>query len=316
MGFKPKGGKNLFSMCGELNPFLVEKGILGKKFKAPKPFFKDPLPPRPPNLCPGCPHRGVFHVLRKLKVFASGDIGCYTLGAYPPLNVINSNICMGSSIGGAHGMAKALGEKGKGKIVGVIGDSTFLHSGVHPLMDVGYNRSYATIIILDNRTTGMTGQQEHPATGYTIKGEKAHRIDFVELGRVLGIENPRKLNPWNLEETEQVIKEELEKDEPSLVVSEGPCALLRRAFKKYNKPLFVDSTKCIGCKACVNLGCPAISYQTVEGEMAMTADGKKRKGISHIEATLCPGCHLCYQVCKFEAIKTQEEKPIFGFETN
>ena len=315
MGFKPKGGKNLFSMCGELNPFLVEKGILGKKFKAPKPFFKESLPPRPPNLCPGCPHRGVFHVLRKLKVFASGDIGCYTLAAYPPLSVVNSNICMGSSIGGAHGMAKALGEKGKGKIVGVIGDSTFLHAGVHPLMDVAYNRSYATIIILDNRTTGMTGQQEHPATGFTIKGEKAHRIDFVELGRVLGIENPRKFNPWNLEEAERVIKEELEKDEPSLVISEGPCMLLRRAFKKYNKPLQVDSTKCIGCKTCVNLGCPAISYHPVEGEMAMTADGKKRKGIAMIESSLCPGCHLCYQVCKFEAIKSQEEKPVFGFET-
>jgi indolepyruvate ferredoxin oxidoreductase alpha subunit len=315
MGFKPKGGKNLFPLCGELNPWIVEKSMSGKKLKRPKPVFKESLPPRPPNLCPGCPHRGVFTVLRKLKVFASGDIGCYTLGAYPPLNVINSNICMGSSIGGAHGMAKALGEKGKGKIVGIIGDSTFLHAGVHPLMDVAYNKSYATIILLDNRTTGMTGQQEHPATGHTLRGEKAHRIDFVELGRALGIENPRKLNPWNLEETENVIKEELEKDEPSLVISEGPCALLRRAIKKYNKPLSVDSTKCMGCKACVNLGCPAISYQLVEEKMAVTADGKKRKGISHIEESLCPGCHLCYQVCKFGAIQTQEEKPVFGFET-
>lgn len=315
MGFKPKGGKNLFSLCGELNPFLVEKGMLKKKFRIPKPFIKETLPPRPPNLCPGCPHRGVFHVLRKLKVYASGDIGCYTLGAYPPLNVINSNICMGSSIGGAHGMAKALEEKGKGKVVGVIGDSTFLHSGVHPLMDVGYNRSYTTTIILDNRTTGMTGQQEHPATGYTIRGEKTHRIDFGELGRALGIENPRKLNPWNLEETERVITEELETDEPSLVISEGPCTLLRRAFKKYNQPLQVDSTKCIGCKTCVSLGCPAISYHLVEGEMAMTADGKKRKGIAYIESSLCPGCHVCFQVCKFGAIKSQEEKPIFGFET-
>jgi indolepyruvate ferredoxin oxidoreductase alpha subunit len=315
MGFKPKGGKNLFPICGELNPSLVEKGMLGKKFKAPKPFFEEPLPPRPPNLCPGCPHRGVMHVLRKLKVYAAGDIGCYTLGAYPPLNVINTCICMGASIGSAHGMAKALGEKGSGKIVGVIGDSTFLHGGVHPLMNVAYNKSSATIIILDNRTTGMTGQQEHPATGYTIRGEKTHRIDFAELGRVLGIENPRKVNPWNLEETESVIKEELENDQPSLVISEGPCVLLRRAFKKYNKPLRVDSTKCIGCKTCVNLGCPAISYQIVEGEMAITADGKKRKGISFIDPSLCPGCHLCYQVCKFEAIQSQEEKPIFGFET-
>jgi indolepyruvate ferredoxin oxidoreductase alpha subunit len=182
-------------------------------------------------------------------------------------------------------------------------------------MNVAYNKSYSTIILLDNRTTGMTGHQEHPATGYTIRGEKTHRIDFAELGRVLGIENPRKVNPWNLEETERVIKEELENDQPSLVISEGPCVLLRRAFKKYNKPLRVDSTKCIGCKTCVNLGCPAISYQIVEGEMAMTADGKKRKGISFIDPSLCPGCHLCYQVCKFEAIQSQEEKPIFGFET-
>jgi indolepyruvate ferredoxin oxidoreductase alpha subunit len=315
MGFKPKGGKDRFPICGELNPYIVTKGMLGKKFKAPKPFFQETLPPRPPNLCPGCPHRGIFAVLRKLKVFAAGDIGCYTLGAYPPLNSLHSNICMGASIGSAHGMAKALGEAGKGKIVGLIGDSTFLHSGVHPLMDVAYNKSYATIILLDNRTTGMTGQQEHPATGYRISGERAHRIDFAELGRALGIENPRKVNPWHLEEMERVIKEELDKDDPSLVISEGPCILLRRAFKKYNKPLQVDSTKCIGCKSCVNLGCPAISFHPVEGDMAMTADGKKRKGISQIEASLCPGCHLCFQVCKFGAIQSMEEKPTFGFET-
>ncbi len=315
MGFKPKGGKDRFPICGELNPFIVERGMLAKKFKAPKPVFKEPLPPRPPNLCPGCPHRGVFAVLRKLKIYATGDIGCYTLGAYPPLSVINNNICMGSSIGSAHGMSKALGEEGKGKIVGVIGDSTFLHSGVTPLMDMCYNKSYATIMILDNWTTGMTGAQEHPGTGYTIRGEKTHRVDLIELGRVLGIENPRKVNPWNLEETEKVVKEELEKDSPSLIVSQGPCMLLRRAFKKYNKPLIIDSAKCIGCKTCVNLGCPAISYQPVEGEMAMTADGKKRKGIAFIETSLCPGCHVCYQVCKVGAIKSQEEKPIFGFET-
>jgi indolepyruvate ferredoxin oxidoreductase alpha subunit len=315
MGFKPKGGKDRFPICGELNPLLIEKGMKGKRFKAPKPVFKETLPPRPPNLCPGCPHRGIFAVLRKLKVFVAGDIGCYTLGSYPPLNSVHSNICMGSSISSAHGMAKALGEAGKGKVVGVIGDSTFLHGGVHPLMDVAYNKSYTTVFILDNRTTGMTGQQEHPGTGYTISGETAHRVDFVELGRALGIENPRKVNPWDLEETEKVTREELEKDEPSLIISEGPCMLLRKAFKKYNKPLQVDSTKCVGCKACINLGCPAISYHPVEGEMAMTADGKKRKGISRIEASLCPGCHLCYQVCKFGAIQSMEEKPIFGFET-
>jgi indolepyruvate ferredoxin oxidoreductase alpha subunit len=258
MGFRPKGGKDRFPVCGELNPFTVEKSMKGKKFKAPKPHFNEPLPARPPNLCPGCPHRGIFVALGKLKVHTIGDIGCYSLGAYPPLNQINSCLSMGASIGQTHGMAKALGKAGEGKIVGVIGDSTFLHTGVGSLINIGYNTSYATIIILDNYTTGMTGSQEHPGTGYTIRGEKAHKVDFVELARVVGIENPRKVNPWDLETTEKVLREELEKEEPSLIVSEGPCMLLRRAFKKLNKPLVIDSTKCIGCKGCINLGCPAL----------------------------------------------------------
>ena len=315
MGFKPKGGKNLFSMVGEYNPLIVEKGMLGKKFKPPEPVFKDPLPPRPPNLCPGCPHRGIFYMLKKLKLVATGDIGCYTLAAYPPLASLDTCICMGASIGQAHGMAKAMGDAGRGKFVGVIGDSTFLHGGIAPLMNIAYNKSYTTIILLDNRTTGMTGSQEHPGTGYTIRGEKTHKIDFVELGKVLGIENIREVNPWNLEEAEKTIREEIEKDSPSLIITKGPCILLKREFKKYNKPLVIDSTKCIGCKSCVNLGCPAISFQKVEGEMAVTKDGKKRKGISTIEPTLCPGCHLCYQVCKFEAIQSQEERPVLGFDT-
>ncbi len=314
MGFKPKGGKDRFSILGELNPVIVQRGILGKKFKNPRPIFTGSVPPRPPNLCPGCPHRGIFAVLRKLKVFTNGDIGCYTLGAYPPLNVINSTLCMGSSIGSTHGMTKVLGEKGRGKIVGVIGDSTFLHSGIHPLLNIAYNRSSATIIILDNRTTGMTGSQEHPGTGYTLRGQKTHKVDLMELGRVLGVENPRKVNPWDFEETEKVIREEIEKDSPSLIVSEGPCMLLRRAFKRYHKPLAVDSARCLGCKTCIHLGCPAISYHSVEGEMIFTSDGKKRKGIASIDSDLCPGCHLCYQVCKFGAIQSQEEKPMFGFE--
>jgi indolepyruvate ferredoxin oxidoreductase alpha subunit len=316
LGFKPKAGKNLFSVWGEYNPLLVEKGIAGKKFKARVPVFAEPLPPRPPNLCPGCPHRGLFHVLRKLKLFATGDIGCYTLAAYPPLSSLNTCICMGASIGQAHGMAKALGDAGRGKFVSVIGDSTFLHGGVAPLMNVTYNKSYATTILLDNRTTGMTGSQEHPGTGYTLRGEKTHKVDFVELGKALGVESIRTVNPWNIEETEKVIKEEVEKDAPSLVITTGPCILMRREFRHYNKPLTIDSTKCIGCKACVSLGCPAISYQKVEGEMGVTKDGKKRKGISMIEPSLCPGCHLCYQVCKFGAITSQEASPILGFETN
>lgn len=314
MGFRPKGGKDRFPITGELNPLIVEKSMLGKMFKAREPVFKETLPPRPPNLCPGCPHRGVFYVLRKLKLVGIGDIGCYTLGAYPPLSSVDSCVCMGASIGMAHGMAKALGQAGKGKFVGVIGDSTFLHGGVHPLMNVAYNKSYATIILLDNRTTGMTGSQEHPGTGYTLRGEKTNKVDIVQLAHALGIESVRKVNPWNVEDTEKAVREEIEKDAPSLIISDGPCILRRREFKKYNHPLEVDSSKCIGCKACVNLGCPAISYHPVEGDMAFTAEGKKRKGISRIEAALCPGCHLCYQVCKFGAIQSREEKPILGFE--
>ena len=315
MGFKPKGGKNLFSVLGEYTPLIVEKGVLGSKFKPPEPVFKDPLPPRPPNLCPGCPHRGIFYTLKKLKVVATGDIGCYTLAAYPPLASLDTCICMGASIGQAHGMSKAMGDAGRGKFVGVIGDSTFLHGGIAPLMNIAYNKSYTTIILLDNRTTGMTGSQEHPGTGYTIRGEKTHKVDFVELAKALGIESIRQVNPWNLDEAEKTIREEIEKDCPSLIITKGPCILLRREFKSYNKPLVIDSTKCIGCKSCVNLGCPAISFHKVEGEMVVTQDGKKRKGISTIEPSLCPGCHLCYQVCKFGAIQSQEERPSLGFDT-
>lgn len=314
MGLKPKGGKNLLPITGELNPLIVERSLRGKKFKAPKPWFDNPVPPRPPNLCPGCPHRGIFHVLRKLKLFGIGDIGCYTLGAYPPLSSVDSCLCMGASIGMTHGMAKALGEEGKGKFVGIIGDSTFLHGGVHPLMDVAYNKSYSTILLLDNRTTGMTGSQEHPGTGYTVRGEKTRKVDLVQLAHALGIESVRRVNPWNVEEVERTLREEMEKDAPSLIISDGPCILRQREFKRYNRPLEVDSSKCVGCKACINLGCPAISFVPVEGEMAVTADGKRRKGISRIEPTLCPGCHLCYQVCKFGAIQSREESPILGFD--
>jgi indolepyruvate ferredoxin oxidoreductase, alpha subunit len=315
MGFKPKGGKKLFSMTGEYTPLIVQKGIMGKNFKAPEPISKEVLPPRPPNLCPGCPHRGIFYTLKKLKLMATGDIGCYTLAAQPPLASLDTCICMGASIGQAHGMAKALGDAGRGKFVAVIGDSTFLHGGIAPLMNVVYNKSYATTILLDNRTTGMTGSQEHPGTGFTIRREKTHKINFIELAKALGFEGIREVNPWNLEEAETTIREEIEKDSPSLIVTKGPCILLRREFKAYNKPLVIDSTKCIGCKSCVNLGCPAISFKKVEGDMALTKDGKKRKGISYIEPSLCPGCHLCFQVCKFQAIQSQEEKPVLGFDT-
>jgi indolepyruvate ferredoxin oxidoreductase alpha subunit len=293
MGLPVAKGKDFFPIRGELTPLLVEKGILGDRFQPPKPVFEEELPPRPPNLCPGCPHRGVFHVLKKGKFFVTGDIGCYTLAALPPLNSLDTCVCMGASIGHAHGISKVVSEEDRKRVVGVIGDSTFLHGGVTPLMDIGYNKGTATIIILDNHATA---------------------IDFLELGKALGIKNLKKVNPWNLEETEKVISEETEKDEPSLIVSEGPCVMLRKAIKEYHKPFTIDAEMCTGCRTCLGLGCPAISWQPVSGEMAVTAKGKKRKGIAVIEKTLCPGCGLCYQVCKFGAIIPPEEEAKFGFE--
>jgi indolepyruvate ferredoxin oxidoreductase alpha subunit len=314
MGHAVSKGKDFFPIRGELTPLLVEKGILADRFQPPKPVFTEELPPRPPNLCPGCPHRGLFHVLKKKKLFVTGDIGCYTLAALPPLNTLDTCVCMGASIGHAHGISKVVSKDDKKKVVGVIGDSTFLHGGVTPLMDIGYNKGTSTIIILDNNATAMTGFQEHPATGFTIRGEPTHKVDFLELGKVLGIKNRKKVNPWNIEETEKVIAEETEKEEPSLIVSQGPCVMLREAIKEYHQPFSVDADKCRGCRTCINLGCPAISWQAVSGKMAITAEGKKRKGISVIEKTLCPGCGLCYQVCKFEAIIPPEGEVTYGFE--
>jgi indolepyruvate ferredoxin oxidoreductase alpha subunit len=221
---------------------------------------------------------------------------------------------MGASIGHAHGISKVVPKDDRKRVVAVIGDSTFLHGGVTPLMDIGYNKGTATVIILDNHATAMTGFQEHPSTGFTIRGEPTHKVDFLELGKALGIKNLKKVNPWNVEETEKVIAEEVEKDEPSLIVSEGPCVMLREAIKEYHKPYSVASDRCTGCKVCINLGCPAISWQPVSGDMAVNVEGKKRKGISVIEKTLCPGCGLCYQVCKFDAIIPPEGKVKYGFE--
>jgi indolepyruvate ferredoxin oxidoreductase alpha subunit len=314
MGFTVSKGKDCFPIRGELTPLLIEKGVLGDRFQPPKPVFTEELPPRPPNLCPGCPHRGLFYVLKKGKFFVTGDIGCYTLAALPPLNSLDTCVCMGASIGHAHGISKVVSAGDRKRVVGVIGDSTFLHGGVTPLMDIGYNKGTATIIILDNHATAMTGFQEHPSTGFTIRGEPTHKVDFLELGKVLGIKNRRKVNPWNLEEMEKVIAEEVEKDEPSLIVSEGPCVMLRQAIKEYHKPYAVDADVCTGCRVCLSLGCPAISWQVVTGDKALTATGKKRKGIAAIEETLCPGCGLCYQVCTSGAIIPPEGEVKHGFE--
>ncbi|MCX5833000.1 MAG: indolepyruvate ferredoxin oxidoreductase subunit alpha [Deltaproteobacteria bacterium] len=296
----PVTGKKVFPYTSEFDPGVVEEGI-----KAHKRGRKSPpaIPSRPPNLCPGCPHRGLFYALGKTKAFVTGDIGCYTLSFMKPLQGLHTCICMGASIGMAHGMSKALGEKGKGKIVGVIGDSTFVHSGITPLLNMAYNKSDAVIIIADNRTTAMTGMQDHPATGTTLQGEKTKELDFAALAKVLGIESVRIVHPLNIKKTTAVLKEELEKEGPSVIVSRGPCIFLQRERLKSIKPFTVDIDVCTGCQLCLGLGCPAISWKKEEAGL-VPRTGKKRKGFASIDKTLCVQCSLCFQVCRADAIKS------------
>jgi indolepyruvate ferredoxin oxidoreductase alpha subunit len=294
MGIKVTG-KEIFPYTNEFDPGIIENAI--NMSVQPSTVPVQVIPSRPPNLCPGCPHRGLFYVLGKMKVFVTGDIGCYTLSFMKPLEGLHSCICMGASIGMAHGMSKALKEKGKGKIVGVIGDSTFIHSGITPLLNMAYNKSNALIIICDNSTTAMTGMQEHPATGYTLLGEKTKQLDLKVLVSALGIENIKIIDPYDLKETRNAIKEELAKDGPSVIISQRPCVLFKRAKLKNKKALKIDPDKCTGCKVCLGLGCPPISWQKVEKK-----EGSKREGISVIDENLCTGCGLCRQICKFEAI--------------
>jgi indolepyruvate ferredoxin oxidoreductase alpha subunit len=299
-------GKAVFPYTNEFDPGVVEKGLTGKS-SAPAVTLQT-IPPRPPNLCPGCPHRGLFYSLGKLKTFVSGDIGCYTLSYMKPLSGMDSCICMGASIGIAHGMSRALGKKGKGKVVGVIGDSTFIHSGITTLLNVAYNRSDAVIIIADNRTTAMTGMQEHPATGYTLQGEKAKELDFAALGKVLGIDNIEVIDPLDFKNTTAVLKQELQKEGPSLIVSRAPCVLLMSKKAEKAKHFFIDGEVCIGCKVCLSCGCPAISWKDFEkAGLPPKPERKKQTGIAVIDATLCTGCTFCAQLCRQEAI-LQEDK--------
>jgi indolepyruvate ferredoxin oxidoreductase alpha subunit len=302
LGHKIFHGKDLIPNMYELSPEIVARSLLGKKYKAPKIRVKpEDLPRRPPNMCPGCSHRALFYSLKKLGAFVFGDIGCYTLAAAPPLSALHSCVCMGASIGQAYGAGKALGEEGLGKICAVIGDSTFLHGGIGPMMDTVYNKGYSTSIILDNRTTGMTGLQEHAGTGYTLAGEPANMIDYEKLVKALGVKHVRKVDPYNLKSTMQTVKEEMERDEASVIITEnGPCMLHRREKRKFPHPYYtIDTEMCRGCKACLELGCPAISWVEME---STTKDGKKRKGTVSINRLQCPGCGLCAQVCKFESI--------------
>lgn len=289
-------GKDIFPYTNEFDPGIVKKAINADRHGAVSPY-QESLAQRPPNLCPGCPHRGLFYALKKSKAYVHGDIGCYTLSYLKPLEGLHSCICMGASIGMAHGMSKALKEKGKGKVVGVIGDSTFLHSGITSLLNMAYNNSDALIIILDNSTTAMTGMQEHPGTGYTLMGKEAKKVNLNVLISALGIENIRVINPYNIKETQIAIKDELANSGPSVIISQSPCVLFKRANLKPVGALKIDPDKCEGCKTCLTLNCPPIAWKA-----GVTKEGSKRKGIAVIDETLCNGCGLCAQICKFGAI--------------
>lgn len=253
--------------------------------------LEDAIPARPPVMCAGCPHRGLFYSLKKRKCTVLGDIGCYTLGAVPPLSTIELTLCMGASISATHGFNKMLGAASEGKTVAVIGDSTFMHSGMTGLANVAYNQSNSTVIILDNSITGMTGHQQNPSTGLNIKGDPAGKIDLEALCKAMGIKRVRVVDPYDLKACDAAIKEELAAQEPSVIISRRPCALLKTV--KHNPPLYVDKDKCIGCQSCMKIGCPAISMK----------DGK-----AVVDATQCVGCNVCSQLCPKKAfVSTAKE---------
>lgn len=289
LGFKVKG-KEYLPLCDELTPEIVRKTFKNEEL----PHYDEiQTVKRPPQLCPGCPHIPIFYSLSRLKVTVTGDIGCYTLGALPPFNAMDTCICMGASIGNALGFEKA-NENFKRKIVAVIGDSTFLHSGIEGLMDVVYNKGSIAVIILDNRTTAMTGHQNHPGTGITIKGEKTREVNIKDICKAIGVDEVYEINPYDLKETLKTIKKAIESDNSVALISRAPCALLkesRERFKKEKKKK-VNEEKCLGekCKACIRLGCPAISIL---------------KGKAYISEILCVGCGLCLQVCPVGAIKNE-----------
>ena len=273
-------GKNLFSKQGELSVAIIKEKLLGVETKAEKLD----LPVRPPVMCAGCPHRGVFYILNKLKLTVSADIGCYTLGAQPPLAAVDTVLCMGASVGMAHGFEKARGREQSEHTVAVIGDSTFIHSGITGLINAVYNMSNITLIILDNSTTGMTGHQQHPATGLTLKQQPAPVLDIVALCRTVGCASVRVVDSYDLAEVEKAVKEEVKRDGVSVIVAKRPCALLDR-----NYPPACKVEDCRKCGMCFRLGCPAIE--------------KQEDGSARINASLCVGCGLCSKVCRFGAIK-------------
>lgn len=278
-------GKNVLPLEGEFSQNLVAAKLGGTVHTGKT--LEDAIPPRPPVMCAGCPHRGLFYTLNKNKCTVLGDIGCYTLGAVAPLSAMDMTLCMGGSISGIHGFNKARGEETEGKTVAVIGDSTFMHSGMTGLANIAYNQSNSTVIILDNSITGMTGHQQNPTTGYNIKGDPAGKIDLESLCKAMGFNRVRVVAPYDLKACDQAVKEELAADEPSVIISRRPCALLK--YVKHNAPLAVNKDKCIGCKSCMKIGCPAISI---------------KEGKAWVDNTLCVGCGVCEQLCPVGAFES------------
>ena len=278
-------GKDVLPMVDEFSQNLVAAALGGTVHTGKA--LSDAIPPRPPVMCAGCPHRGLFYTLNKNKCTVLGDIGCYTLGAVAPLAAMEMTLCMGGSLSAIHGFNKALGGESEGKTVAVIGDSTFMHSGMTGLANIAYNQSNSTVIILDNSITGMTGHQQNPTTGYNIKGDPAGKIDLESLCRAMGFKRVRVVDPYNLKECDQAVKEELSADEPSVIISRRPCALLK--YVKHKAPLAVNKDKCIGCKSCMKIGCPAISM---------------KEGKAHVDFTQCVGCGVCEQLCPVGAFES------------
>ena len=282
-------GKELFPLCGEFNQSLVRRLLTGEEL--PAQALEAEIPVRPPVMCCGCPHRGLFYALKRAKVYVSGDIGCYTLGASAPLGMMDTCVCMGASVSSLHGYNKVLGENSENKSVAVIGDSTFIHSGITGLIDIAYNNSNSVVVVLDNSITGMTGHQENPTTGKNIYGDPASAVSLEALCKAVGIDRVRVCDPYDLKETQKAVNEELAADGPSVIISRRPCALLKTV--KHNPPLAVDTDKCIGCKACMAIGCPAIS---------------QRDGKAVIDRTQCVGCGVCEGLCPKQAIVSKEAK--------
>jgi indolepyruvate ferredoxin oxidoreductase alpha subunit len=281
-------GREVFPPLGEYNQAIIAKAILNKENEFN--FVDCDVPARPPVLCPGCPHRGLYYALKSLNLYVSGDIGCYTLGAQAPLSMMDTCVCMGASVSALHGYNTARGSEAAKKSIAVIGDSTFIHSGITGLIDIVYNKGISTVIVLDNSITGMTGHQNNPLNGKTIKGDPTTAVDLVSLAKAIGINRVRVVDPFDIKGTKAAVEEELQAEEPSLVISRRPCALLKSV--KHEPALVVDQSKCVGCKACLKVGCPAISQKKQE-------NGKTK---AFIDPNQCLGCGVCVETCRLDAI--------------